>query len=76
MRIANVIQAILPLNGKMMVQCCLKTKSHWMIQTMMPKRKLSHFVVGKKSKELKRYGEDKAWETWCEVIKGLKVHIN
>lgn len=55
MRIANVIQAILPFNGKMMVQCCLKTKSHWMIQTMMPKRKLSHFVVGKKSKELKRY---------------------
>ena len=44
-----------PPQWEMMVQCLLKTRSHWMSQTMMLKRKLWHFLVGGKPNELKRY---------------------
>ena len=42
-----------PLNGKVMAQHCLKTKSHWITQTMMLKRKPWHFIVREKPKEPK-----------------------
>ena len=64
----------------MTAQRHLKTKSHWITQTMTLKRKSWHFIYGEKQKKLRKYAlqlmkMNHEKETWCEVIKNLKAHI-